>query len=495
MTAKPDAKFMKRFLALLACSAVALAGAATAFSAQPSLRPNILWLIAEDLSPDLGCYGAMQVWTPNLDRLAAEGMRFTRAFTTAPVCSASRSAFMTGMYQTTIGAHNHRSHRDDGYALPAGVRVVTDWLREAGYFTANIRSFPTPIDFKGTGKTDWNFTYPGQPFDSDRWADLKTRQPFYAQVNFSETHREYAALLEKRRAFSAPPRADPAKVVLPPYYPDHPEARSDWANYLDSATELDRKVGEVLALLKRVGLADNTIVVFMGDHGGAHVRSKQWCYESGLRIPLLIRWPKGWPAPAGFSAGTVSDRIIESIDVTATTLALAGTPPPPAMQGRAFLGASAGPPRAFAFGARDRCDETVERIRTVRDERYRYIRNFMPDRPFLQTNKYKETMYPMIALMRRLHSEGKLDPVQEVLLAPHRSVEELYDLNADPHEIHNLAASPDPAHQAVRRRLSATLEKWIEDSGDQGRIAEPPAVIEYWRNQMRATYNDAPKAK
>jgi N-sulfoglucosamine sulfohydrolase len=463
--------------------------------AAPAPRPNILWLIAEDLSPDLGCYGTTQVWTPNLDRLAGEGMRFTRTYTTAPVCSASRSAFMTGMYQTTIGAQNHRSHRDDGYGLPPGVRVLTDWLREAGYFTANIKNLPTPADFQGTAKTDWNFTYKGKPFDSDNWTDLKTHQPFYAQVNFSETHRLYETMKTEHRGFPAPPRADPAKVILPPYYPDHPEARADWANYLDSATELDRKVGEVLAQLKRDGLAENTVVIFIGDHGAAQMRSKQWCYESGLRIPLLVYWPKGLPVPAGFAAGTVSSRIIEAIDLSATTLRLAGVEKPPAMQGRAFLGAGAERPRAYAFGARDRCDETVDRIRTVRDERYRYIRNFMPERPLLQPNKYKETMYPMIALMRRLHAEGKLNEVQEVLLAPRRPAEELYDLAADPYEIHNLADSPAPEHQAARRRLSEVLEKWIVDSGDQGRTPEPPQVIQYWEAQMRGAYAPAPKAK
>jgi N-sulfoglucosamine sulfohydrolase len=461
----------------------------------PSPRPNILWLIAEDLSPDIGCYGGTQVWTPNLDRLASEGMRFTRAYTTAPVCSASRSAFMTGMYQTTIGAQNHRSHRDDGFALPSGVRVLTDWMRDTGYFTANIKSFPKPVDFEGTAKTDWNFTYKGSPFDSDKWNDLKSHQPFYAQINFSETHRLYETMRAERRAYPAPPRADPARVILPPYYPDHPVARADWANYLDSATELDRKVGEVLGQLKRDGLADNTIVVFFGDHGASQMRSKQWCYESGLRVPLLIYWPKGLSKPAGFMAGTVSDRIIEAIDFPATMLALAGAPKPATMQGRIFLGAHADPPRTYAFGARDRCDETVDRIRTVRDERYRYIRNFMPERPFLQLNRYKETMYPMIALMRRLHAEGKLNPVQEVLMAPHRPVEELYDLDTDPYEIHNLTDSTQSEHQAAKRRLSAALEKWIEESCDHGRIPELPEVIEYWEKQMQATYAPTQKGK
>jgi len=296
-------------------------------------------------------------------------------------------------------------------------------------------------------------------------------------------------MLAERRGFPAPRRADPAKVDLPPYYPDHPEARADWANYLDAATALDLKIGQVLAQLERDGLADNTIVIFFGDNGAAHVRSKQWCYESGLSVPLIVHWPRGLPAPAGFAAGAVSDRLVEAIDFTATTLALAGAPLPPKMQGRVFLGDRAAPPRDYAFGARDRCDETVDRIRTVRDARYRYIRNFMPELPLLRPNGYKDTMYPMVALMKRLHAEGKLDPVQEALMAPRRPAEELYDLEADPHEIRNLADSP--AHQADRARLSAVLDQWIIDTDDQGRIPEPPGVVEYWAEKIREHYKAA----
>ncbi|MFO0889055.1 MAG: sulfatase [Isosphaeraceae bacterium] len=428
-------------------------------------RPNILWLIAEDFGNQLGCTGTREVFTPNLDRLAAEGVRYARFYTTAPVCSPSRSAFMTGMYQTTIGAHHHRSHRDDGYRLPDGVRLLTEWFRDGGYFTANLRHLPPGLGFRGAAKTDWNFTPAERPFDSDRWADLKAHQPFFAQLNFQETH----------RAFRAPKRADPAKVEIPPYEPDHPVTRADHAAYLDAASELDRKVGLVLEQLERDGLADRTIVVFFGDNGQAHIRGKQFCYEEGLNVPLIIRWPKGFPAPAHSTPGSVDTRLLMSIDLAPTMLALAGIPIPPAMQGQPFLGDRAGPPREYVFGARDRCDETPFRFRTVRDARHRYIRNFTPDRPFLQANAYKEKSYPVWNLLKELHAAGKLTPAQERLCAPTMPEEELYDLEADPHEIQNLADSPE--HRATRDRLRGVLDHWIAETNDQGRMPEPPELI------------------
>lgn len=437
----------------------ALALAAGTYAAPA--RPNILWLVAEDFGPHLGCYGVKEVNTPNLDRLAAEGARYTRFFTTAPVCSPSRSAFMTGMYQTTIGAHQHRSHRDDDFKLPAGVRVLTDWMRPAGYFTANIRELPPHMKFRGTGKTDWNFRYEGKPFDSARWSDLKTNQPFFAQINFHETHRK----------FNGAKRADPAKVEIPPYYPDHPVVRQDWAAYLDAASELDRKVGLILDQLAADGLAGNTVVVFFGDNGEAHVRGKQFCYDSGLRVPLIVRWPANFTPPRHFKPGMVDDRLLEAIDLAPTTLAMAGAPIPDKMQGRAFLGANAGAAKQYAFGARDRCDETVFRFRTVRDERYRYIRNFTPERPLLQDNDYKQRAYPVWNLLKELHAAGKLTPEQAALCKPNMPEEELYDLQNDPHETRNLAGIPE--HQRTLQRLRGVLNKWIEDTNDQGRELEP----------------------
>jgi len=439
-------------LSLAACEASAADGPA---------RPNILWLIAEDFGVELGCYGTAGVEAPNLDRLAARGVRYSNFFTTAPVCSPSRSAFMTGMYQTTIGAHNHRSHRDDGYTLPANVRLLTDLMRDTGYFTANVRRLPKSFGFRGTGKTDWNFHYAGKPFDSDDWADLRQHQPFFAQVNFDETHRK----------FHAPRKTNPDKVVVPPYYPDHPVTRKDWAEYLDSAMELDRKVGLLLNQLAEDGLAASTVVVVFADNGQAHVRGKQFCYDSGLHVPLIIFWPDGLQRPAGFNPGTADDRLLEAIDLAPTMLALAGADKPENMQGRVFLGKRSEAPREYVFGARDRCDETVFRFRTVRDKRYRYIRNFTPDRPFLQANEYKERQYPVWNLLKQLHAEGKLTPLQDMLCQPTMPAEELYDLQDDPYETKNLVGSGE--HREVLARLRSELQRWIDESHDQGAQLEP----------------------
>lgn len=454
-------KTKMKTLAILLCTLTAFASLTHA--AEPLAKPNILWLVAEDMGPALGCYGQKNVETPNLDQLAGDGARYTHFYTTAPVCSAARSAFMTGMYQTTIGAHQHRTKGKDKKPLPDGVRTLPAWMRDAGYFTANLKTFPQSFSFDCKGKTDWNFLYnPKKEFDSADWADLKTHQPFFAQINFLETH----------RGFHASAKADPAKIELPPYYPDHPITRQDYAKYLDSATELDRKIGLVLAQLEQDGLASNTIVIFMGDNGEAHVRGKQFCYEEGFHVPLLIRWPAALTAPEHFSKGSVDDRLLEAIDLAPTFLALAGAPIPPKMQGKPFLGDKAGAPKEYAFGARDRCDETAMRIRAVRDVRYRYIRNFTPEVPFLAPNDYKEKAYPVWNLLKELNAAGKLTPAQAALCAPRQPGEELYDMEADPHEIQNLAKSDNPDHQAALKRLRGVLEKWIEDSDDQGRIPE-----------------------
>ncbi len=466
---------------------------------EQSKTPNVLWIISEDMGPELGCYGTKEVHTPNLDQLAKQGMRFTNAFTTAPVCSASRSAFMTGMYQTTIGAHNHRSHRKDNYHLPTGVKVLPQWLPDNVY-SANISRFSKNRKerfYRGTGKTDWNFNLDqpiyafgknkkkkrGKPiFESNNWEDLKTHQPFCAQINFSETHRGHAWNDSHNHIDKL---ADPEKVIIPPYYPDHPLTRKDWAQYLNTVMALDKKVGYVLNKLKEDQLDENTIVIFFGDHGRAMMRGKQWCYDSGLHIPLIIYYPPSMTAPKGYKAGTVSDQLISAIDLTATTLDALGVPKPEKMQGRILFGANAEAKRDHVFAARDRCDETVFRIRTVRNKRFRYIRNFMPERPFLQLNRYKERTYPVIGLMRELHKQGKLTPVQEFLMAPKRPAEELYDTQADPWETVNLAENPK--YQEVKTKLKQELTTWIKQSNDMGRTPESKEIIQANEDQARAT--------
>jgi arylsulfatase A-like enzyme len=454
-----------RWLGFLALALTWGIGHRVALASEKQELPNILWLIAEDFGNHLSCTGTREVWTPNLDRLAAQGVRYSRFYTTAPVCSPSRSAFMTGMYQTTIGAHHHRSHRDDGFALPPNVRLLTHLLKDAGYFTANLRELPPAVGFRDTAKTDWNFTPPEKSFDSTRYADLKSHQPFFAQINFQETHRRFAA----------PKRADPGKIEVPPYEPDHPVTRADRAAYLDAASELDRKVGKILDQLEQDGLLERTVVVFFGDNGQAHVRGKQFCYEEGLNVPLIVRWPRTVSAPRHYRPGTVDDRLLMSIDLAPTMLALAGRVVPSAMQGRPFLGDKAGEAREYVFAARDRCDETPFRLRTVRDRRYRYIRNFTSNQPFLLANRYKETSYPVWNLLKELHAAGKLTEAQERLCQPTMPVEELYDLEHDPHEIDNLASKPD--YQATLERLRGVLEHWIVESNDQGRTPEPPELI------------------
>jgi len=434
----------------LAVSLVALARAAPA-------RPNILWMIAEDLSPDLGCYGNRAVETPNLDRLAREGMRFTNAFVTGPVCSAARSAIAAGMYQTTIGAHNHRSHRDDGYRLPEGIEPFTRYLQRAGYHTSNVIHAAPGV--RGTGKTDFNFVTE-DIFEGKDWAERRKGQPFYAQVNFSETHRPF------RRCPERP--VDPARVEVPPCYPDHPWVRKDWAMYLETLQNLDAKVGKVLARLEQEGLAEDTIVFFFSDHGRPMPRDKQFLYDGGIGIPLLIRIPEKF-RPAGYKPGGVSDALVSAIDITATTLRLAGVEPPAHMEGRAFFGPGV-QPREFIIAARDRCDETADRIRCVRTRRFKYIRNFFPDRPYTQQNVYKDVNYVTLAVMRQLQGEGKLTGPPAAFLAPRRPAEELYDLAADPHETRNLA--DDPKHRRTLDRMRAILDRWIRETGDQGQHPE-----------------------
>ncbi len=444
----------------------ALAGYTRAAENTPD-KPNVLWIIAEDLSPDMGCYGNELVKTPNLDNLAAQGARYTNCFANAPVCSAVRSGFMTAMYQTTIGAHNHRSHRDDGYKLPEPVKVITEYFQQAGYFTSNANG----LNFDKPGKTDFNFDC-RRPFQGTDWRQRREGRPFYAQVNLSQTHRPFENDPDNP--------IDHNKVTLPPYYPDHPMAKRDWANYLEDMQILDKNVGKVLARLDDDGLADNTIVFFFGDHGRCHIRDKQFLYDGGIRVPLLIRWP------GHIEPGTIVDDMVSMIDLGPTCLNLIGEKIPSFMQGQPFMGQGA-KTRDCIFAARDRCDETVDRIRCVRTKRFKYIRNFYPDRPYMQFNAYKKRQYPVWTLVQVLKKQGKLTPAQAKFAADTRPPEELYDLQTDPHELNNLA--PDKAHADKLSEMRAILDTWIKQTNDKGAIPEDEQYIATLNTTARARFN------
>ncbi|MCI0422999.1 MAG: sulfatase-like hydrolase/transferase [Acidobacteria bacterium] len=436
------------------------------------IRPNILWISAEDLSPDLGSYGDIYARTPNLDKLASQGARFAAAFSVAPVCAPSRSAIITGMYPTSIGSHHMRSKA----VPPAGVKAFPEYLRAAGYYCTN------------NSKTDYNFeappshTPPVTVWDESsrnaHWRNRTPGQPFFAVFNLTATHESQIRtgseeFAKNTEALRPEDRHDPSKAVLPPYYPDTPIVRNDWARYHDLITAMDLQAAALLKQLEEDGLAANTIVFFWGDHGRGLPRAKRWVYDSGIRVPLIVRWP------GKIQPGTARDDLVSLLDLAPTVLTLAGVPVPSHMQGQAFLGENAPPPRRYVFAHRDRMDETYDMMRAVHDGRYKYIRNFFPGRPYAQYIGYMEEM-PTMREMRRVNKEhfnatstnyGKaMTPAQAIFFLPEKPEEELYDITADPHELSNLAKSP--AHQSVIQHLRQALEQWQKETKDLGLIPE-----------------------
>lgn len=452
-------------------------------------RPNVLWITSENISLDLGCYGEKRVRTPNLDQLAKQGVRYTRVFATAPVCAPCRSAFMTGWYQTTTDTHHMRSHRSDKFRLPPGVRPLTHRLQDVGYGTFNIKHIDK--DVVGTGKLDLNFVNEGKIYQSDDWSKLKVKQPFFAHINTPEV--EYDIYDRKTKdkprvkwvgEDEHPKIATPENVTPPPYYPDHPIVRQEWARYLNSISGMDQRVGRILKQLKEDGLEDDTVVIFFADNGRLEARGIHFCYESGLHVPMIIRWPKNFPAPKNYKAGTVNDQVISLLDLTATTLSIAGIERPPLMQSRIFLGSKADPPRKYAFSARDRIDETVGRTRSVHEARYHYVRNFTPEQSLTALNRYREKCFLVMPLLREMDAQGKLQGASAIIMRKRLPTEELYDTQSDPHEINNLANSKKPEHQKALLRLRAALDVWITETGDRGRFPEPPGTMESFHKEM-----------
>lgn len=441
--------------------------AVTAQTANPT-RLNFIWIVLDDVSPNLGCYGDPQAITPNMDRLAREGARFTNAFTHAPVCAPSRSGLLTGMYPTTMGSHHMRSK------LINPPEVFTKYLRDAGYYVA----WP--------GKVDWNFddgnpdmtrfTYQPTPQQADTRKDwLKEappNQPFFHYLNINVTHESQTranAEQHKRNTARLKPSEfhRPENMKLPAFYPDAPEIRKDLSQYYDDLTAADYIIGDVLEWLDKYKVADTTIVFVFGDHGRGMPRSKRWTYDSGIKVPFLVRWP------GKLKPGTVRNDLVAFIDFAPTVLSIAGAEIPARMQGQIFLGDKRAKDRQYIYAARDRMDETFDRIRAVRDTRFKYIRNFYPALPYAQINVYNEEN-PTMQAWRRLHKEGKLTGAPAIFFAPTKPKEELYDTQTDPDEVKNLAS--DPKYQKVLLRMRAALDKWIVETKDLGEYPEEELI-------------------
>ncbi len=458
-----------------------LACIAPGFAATPT-RPNIVWIIADDMSPDTGAYGYAGVKTPHLDRLAAEGRRYLNAYVSAPVCSSSRSAFILGTYQTTTGLHAHDVENPQPLAAP--YRPLPALLREAGWFVTNAPAPGTARNGRALtrAKTHYNFAHdPAQMYDGNDWRKRAKGQPFFAQFQIAEPH----------RPFPVPEKFDEQAlrdIKLPPNYPDHPLMRRDWYAYLRSVEEVDRKVGRILAELEAEGVLQDTLVVFFGDNGRPMPWGKQWISVEGLRVPLIVR------GPTVTEKGGVESRPVSMIDLAPTVLTLAGLPVPKWMEGRPILGAPF-PDRAVIFAARDRCGDAQDRIRAVISETHLFVKNYDPQLPFLNWSSYKETSYPGMALLRVLGKAGTLSPLQAAFLASGRRPIELYDLRTDPLGVTNIA--DDPRQASVVADLQRKLAAWVVATGDRGALPDPPTEpsLAEIQKSKRLDYQRAWKAR
>jgi len=407
-------------------------------------RPNILWLSTEDISPHLGCYGDPDAITPNLDALAARGIRYSRAFTVAPVCAPNRSSIITGMYPQTIGTHHMRSggegvERSIKPKLPPEIKPFPEYMREAGYYCTN------------NSKKDYNFEsdyiFWNESSKNAHWKNRPDDAPFFAVFNYGDTHegsirsnpKQFA---EKTKRLTEEQRRDPAKLTIPAYHPDTPVVREQWKNIHELVTGLDYWVADHLKALEEAGLAENTIIVFWSDHGTGLPRHKRWVYDSGVHVPLIVYVPEKWQKVYDVKPGTVVDDLVSSIDLAPSTLNLAGLEVPKHMQGQAFLGTNLPEPRTYVFGGRDRMDERYDMIRYIRSDRYKMIFNYMPFKPYVQyTNTAQKS--PVHQEYQRLIDAGELPKGSEWVTRKTKPVIEFYDLETDPLELTNLAKGGD----------------------------------------------------
>lgn len=477
---------------LLTAAPVILTSPARAASARDPGRPNVLLLVAEDMGPRVGAFGDSLTPTPNLDRLAAQGVRFDHVFTTAGVCAPSRAALITGMHQNAIGAGHMRSSNfgEAPYRAvpPPEVKAFPELLRAAGYFTY----VNTKLDYQfsgvmpGTGPfTVWDAE--SSVFDAVSWRDRPDDRPFFGMYAFMETHEGglfprccwprsrlqlAMALLHLWLHRGTGDSVSPGEVMLPPYYPDTPAIRRDVARQYENIRTMDARVGELLARLEADGLADDTIVIWTTDHGDGLPRAKRELFDSGIRVPMIVRWPERY-RPEGLAPGSVDHRLVSFVDLAPQILGFAGVPAPGWIQGRPFLAEGA---RRYVFAARDRIDAAADRQRAVRDDRYKLIRNFRPGTPGALPNDFRDHLDSMRSL-RAEHEAGRLDAAQRRWFEA-RPEEELYDLTADPHEVHDLAR--DPEYADVLARLRAELDAWLAGGSDLGAIPERELAERFW---------------
>ncbi len=432
-------------------------------------RPNILWLTAEDMSPTLGCYGDEYAITPHIDQLAEQSVRYTHAFATAPVCSPSRSCLITGCYAPSLGTHQMRS----AFPIPDSIRGFPALLREAGYFTTNnVKTDYNTSSEQRIIEESWD-----QSSSSAHWRNRRSSdQPFFAVFNFMTSHQS-RSMVWPREQFEqevqsrlAPEQIhDPASAPVPPYYPDTPVIRRTIARFYDCVTAMDAEVGEILHQLDEDGLADDTIVFFYSDHGSGMPRHKRVPLDSGMHVPLLVRFPDRYRHLAPAAASAATDRIVSFVDFGPTVLSLAGVDVPDVMQGTAFLGSAAGLPRRYAFGHRDRIDEVIDLQRTVRDQRYLYVRTYMPHLGYNQRSAWPD-QGEIDHEFYRLANRDRMTDAQWHFAGPTRPLEELYDCEADPDNLVNLAESPE--HEGILQRLRLANRRRLLQTHDLGFLPE-----------------------
>ncbi|MGK0190674.1 MAG: N-sulfoglucosamine sulfohydrolase, partial [Verrucomicrobiales bacterium] len=456
---------MKKFLIIPLVTSLSLLASAVALFAQD--RPNILWITSEDnASQWMGCYGNNDARTPRIDALAANGHQFTAAFSNAPVCAVARSSILTGVYAPSQGTQHMRSR----HKIPANFRPHTSYMKELGYYCSNASK--TDYNFKGNDKAVWDECSPKAHYNK-----RKDGQPFFAIFNLTVSH-ESSLFPQKVKANRAKgiipetPRLDPAKLSMPPYLPDLPEIRSDFAIYHDVITALDTQVGEILDDLKSAGLAENTIIFYYGDHGGPTPRGKRYLEDTGVRIPMIVHVPEKWSSFTPFETGEKVTEPVAFIDLAPTLLSLVGLDKPKHMQGRAFLGNKrvAPPENDMVFLHADRFDELYGMRRGITDGRWKYMRRFTPYLPAAPYSYYQFSM-PGWQAMKNAWEGGKLTGYHKALWETPQPVDYFFDTQADPWEVNNLA--DDPAHAERMAAMAARLKAKMVDIKDTGIIPEP----------------------